>query len=51
MQVAQGDAHRLNLNEVPDEAEEEGGLDLNQLPVDQDLDPVIINPLQNDSYG
>lgn len=24
---------------------EEGGLDLNQPPLDQDLDPVIINPL------
>jgi hypothetical protein len=27
------------------------GLDLNQPPMDQDLDPVIINPVENDPFG
>lgn len=44
MQEAQ-DAGLLNLNVEP-QPEDGAGLDLNQPPIDQDLDPVIINPLQ-----
>lgn len=38
----------FNLNEIPEEEEaaQGAGLDLNQPPLNQDLDPVIINPVQ-----
>lgn len=42
MQKAQEPENALNLNEVP-QAEVELGLDLNQPPLNEDLDTVIIN--------
>jgi hypothetical protein len=40
----------LDLND-PVQNLEDGQLDLNQPPMDQDLDPVIINPINSDPYG
>lgn len=44
MQEAQDHDIPLNLNEES-QAEDGARLDLNQPPLNQDLDPVIINPL------
>lgn len=50
MQEAQDHDVPLNLNEES-QAEDGARLDLNQPPLNQDLDPVIINPLQPAEEG
>ena len=44
MQNVQGPEPMLDLNDIP-ELEDEAHIDLNQPPMNQDLDPVIINPI------
>ena len=51
IQLAQQNIGIFEQHGIGGNADMAEGLDLNQPPMDQDLDPVIINPVENDPFG